>query len=136
MKTATTYIPDSYKLVYNLDEVKKTFAQFKLQSAQKPLLSDLIRLEKNNGYNSISGANLLLRIRNATNWSKCTLTGLRPMETDDFYYSDLPIQGVKSLCVIKYLSDAGTIEIRVCKQFYPHNVTDRNRLINYLIQNF
>ena len=136
MKTATNYIPDSYKLTYILDEVKKTFAQFKQQSAEKQLLSELIRLEKNNGYNSISGANLLLRIRNATNWSKCTLTGLRPTETDNFYYSDLPIQGVKSLCVIKYLSDVGTIEIRACKQFYPHNATDRTRLVKHLIQNF
>lgn len=135
MKTATIYIPDSYKLAYTLDEVKKTFAQFKLQSAEKPLLSELIRLERNNGYNSISGANLLLRIRNATNWSKCTLSGLRPTETDNFYYSDLPINGVKSLCVVKY-SDGETIEVRACKQFYPLNPTDRTRLVKHLIQNF
>ena len=136
MNTATTYIPDSYKLDYILDEVKKTFAQFKLHSAEKPLLSDLIRLEKNNGYNSISGANLLLRIRNATNWSKCTLSGLRPTETPNFYYSDLPINDVKSLCVVKYLTDLGIIEIRACKQFYPHNPTDRTQLIKHLIKNF
>lgn len=133
---ATTYIPDSYKLAYKIDEVKKTFAQFKLQSAEKPLLSELVRVEKNNGFNSISGANLLLRIRNATNWKTCKITGMRPTQTDNFYYSDLPINGVKSLCVIKYLSDAGTIEIRACKQFYPRNPTDRTRLINHLIQNF
>lgn len=131
-----TFIPDSYKMFYSLDEVKKTFAQFKLQTAQRELLPELIRLEKNNGYNSISGANLLLRIRNTTNWSKCNLSGLRPTETPNFYYSDLPINGVKSLCVIQYLSEAGTIEIRACKQFYPHNPTDRQRLVNYLIQNF
>ena len=136
MKTATNYIPDSYKLTYILDEVKKTFAQFKQQSAEKPLLSEFIRLEKNNGYNNTTGANLLLRIRNATNWNKCTLTGLRPTGTPDFYYSDLPINGVKSLCVIKYLSEAGAIEIRVCKQFYPHNPTGRTRLVKHLIQNF
>lgn len=131
-----TFIPDSYKLTYSHDVTKKTFSQFKLQSAEKPLLPDLIRIEKNNGYNSISGANLLLRIRNATNWSKCNLSGLRPTETDNFYYADLPIQGVKSLCVIKYIPDAGTIEIRACKQFCPFNATDRTRLVKYLIQNF
>jgi len=134
--TTKTFIPDSYKLAYTLDEVKKTFAQFKLHSAEKELLPNLIRLEKNNGYNSITGANLLLRIRNGNNWSKCTLTGLRPTETKDFYYSDLPINGVKSLCIIKYLSDSGTIEIRACKQFYPHTPTDRTQLIKHLIQNF
>ena len=133
---ATTYIPDHHGMIYRLDEVKKTFRQYKLSNYEKIAFSELIRTEKNNGYNSISGANLLLRIRNATNWSKCTLTGLRPTETDNFYYSDLPIQGVKSLCVIKYLSDIGTIEIRACKQFYPHNATDRTRLVKHLIQNF
>lgn len=131
-----TFIPDSYKMFYSLDEVKKTFAQFKLQSAEKELLTHLVRIEKNNGYNSITGANLLLRIRNTTNWSKCTMTGLRSTDTDNFYYADLPINGVKSLCVIKYLSDAGTVEIRACKQFYPHNATDRTKLVNYLIKNF
>lgn len=131
-----TFIPDSYKLAYALDEVKKTFAQFKLQSAEKPLLPELIRLEKNNGYNSISGANLLLRIRNATNWSKCNLTGLRPTQRTYFYSADLPIQGVKSLCVVRHLSHLGIIEIRACKQFYPYNPTDRKELVNHLIQNF
>ncbi len=131
-----TFIPDSYKMVYSFDLAKKTFAQFKLQTAEKPLLSNLIRLEKNKGYNLIKDAILLLRIRNATNWSKCNLSGLRATDVPDFYYSDLPINSVKSLCIVKYLSDVGTIEIRACKQFYPHNKTDRTRLVNYLIQNF
>lgn len=130
------FTPDSYKMVYSFDLEKKTFQQFKLQRAEKPLLSELIRIEKNNGYNSISGAPLLLRIRNANNWSKCTLSGLRPTETPNFYYSDLPINDVKSLCVVKYLTDLGIIEIRACKQFYPHNPTDRTQLIKHLIQNF
>lgn len=131
-----TFIPDSYKQVYSLDEVKKTFAQYRLQTSEKDVLPELIRIEKNNGYNSITGANTLLRIHNGNVWSKCTLTGLRPTETDDFYYSDLPVKGVKSLCIVKYQPDCEGIEIRVCKQFYPHNATDRSRLVNAIIQNF
>ncbi len=130
------FIPDNYKLTYSLDEVKKTFAQYRLQTAEKELLPELIRIEKNNGYNSITGANNLLRIRNGKNWSKCTLTGLRPTETKDFYYSDLLIQGVKSLCIIKYLPETEKIEIRACKQFYPFNATERTRIVNAIIQNF
>ena len=131
-----TFIPDNYKQVYTLDEVKKTFTQYRLQTSEKELLPELIRIEKNNGYNSITGANTLLRIRNGNVWGKCTLTGLRPTETDGFYYSDLPIKGVKSLCIVKYEPDSGAIEIRVCKQFYPHKSTDRSRLVNAIIQNF
>ena len=131
-----TFIPDHYKLTYTIDEVKKTFSQYRLKTAEKELLPELIRTEKNNGYNSIAGANILLRIRNGNNWSKCTLSGLRPTETKDFYYSDLPIQGVKSLCIIKYKSDSGIVEIRACKQFYPYNATERTRIVNTIIQNF
>lgn len=136
MKTATTYTPDSYKLAYLHDVTKKTFAQYRLTNAEKPLLPDLIRIEKNNGYNSITGANTLLRIRDGSNWSKCTLTGLRPTETPNFYYSDLPVNGTKSLCVTRYIPESEIIEIRVCKQFYPHTPTDRARLVKHLIQNF
>ena len=131
-----TFIPDNYKLSFVFDLEKKTFKQYKLQSAELPILPDLIRLEKNNGYNSITGANNLLRIRNNSNWAKCTITGLRPSETPNFYYSDLPINGIKSLCIIRYTPETEIIEIRVCKQFYPHNATERKRIVIIIIQNF
>lgn len=131
-----TFIPDNYKLSFVFDIEKKTFKQYKLLSAEIKILPDLIRLEKNNGYNSITGADNLLRIRNATNWSKCTLSGLRPTGFTNFYYSDLPINGVKSLCIIRYTPETEIIEIKACKQFYPHNPTERTRIVNAIIQNF
>ena len=130
------FTPDNYKLTFVFDIEKNTFKQYKLQSAELVILPNLIRLEKNNGYNSITGANNLLRIRNATNWSKCTLSGLRPTGKPNFYYSDLPINGIKSLCIIKYTPETETIEIRACKQFYPYNATERTRIVNTIIQNF
>ena len=132
-----TFIPDSYKTTFIFDIEKKTYAQFReSDTSAKKLLPSLIRLERNNGYNSITGANLLLRIRNANNWSKCTITGLRSTDNEMFFYSDLPINGKKSLCVVKYPPDGQTIEIRVCRQFYPMNPTDRARLVKHLVQNF
>lgn len=131
------FTPDNYKLVYGIDTVKKTFRQYLLQSADRPgLLPDLIRIEKNNGFNSISGAENLLRIRNATNWTKCTLTGLRPTGTPNFYYSDLPVNGVKSLIVVFIPDDWETVVLRVCKQFYPHVPTHRQQIINGIIKTF
>jgi hypothetical protein len=132
-----TFIPDSYKLTYALDEVKKTFHQFTLHSAELlGLLPHLIRLEKNNGFNSITGADNLLRIRNANNWTKCTLTGLRPTETPDFFYSDLPVNGSKSLIVVHIPNGGETVILRVCRGFYPVTPADRKRIINHLITNF
>ena len=132
-----TFTPDHYKLTYSLDEVKKTFRQYSLKSADIPdVLPELIRTQKNNGFNSITGAENLLMIRNATNWTKCTLTGLRPTGTPNFYYSDLPIKGVKSLVVVFIPDDWETVVLRVCKQFYPNVPTDRQRIINEIIKNF
>lgn len=132
-----TFIPDSYKLTYALDEVKKTFHQFTLHSAEMlGLLPHLLRLEKNNGFNSITGADNLLRIRDTTNWTKCTLTGLRPTETPDFFYSDLPVNGSKSLIVVHIPNGGETVILRVCRGFYPFTPADRKRIINHLITNF
>lgn len=129
--------PDNYKLIYRIDTVKKTFRQYLLQRADRPgLLPELIRTEKNNGFNSITGAENLLRIRNANNWTKCNLAGLRPTETDNFYYSDLPINGVKSLIVVFIPDDWETVVLRVCKQFYPRIPADRQRIINQIIKTF
>ena len=129
--------PDNYKLIYRIDTVKKTFRQYLLQSADRPgLLPELIRTEKNNGFNSITGAENLLAIRNATNWTKCTRGGLRPTGTPDFYYSDLPINGVKSLIVVFIPDDWETVVLRVCKQFYPHTPADRQRIIKEIIKTF
>lgn len=132
-----TFTPDHYKLTYTLDGVKKTFRQYKLHSADRPdLLPDLIRTQKNNGCNSITGAENLLIIRNALNWTKCNLTGLRPTGTPNFYYSNLPVKGVKSLAVVFVPDNAETVVLRVCKQFYPHVAIDRQKIINLIIQKF
>lgn len=134
MKTATTYTTDHYPMFYTLDEVKKSFRQYRLSNYEKIAFSELVRTEKNNGYNSTTGAENLLKIRDTTNWSKCTITGLRKTETPNFYYADLPIKGKKSLFVVHIPEDWETIYIRVCPQFYPFNATDRTRIIKEIIK--
>ena len=130
---ATNYIPDNYGMVYKLDEVKKSFRQYKLSTYEKIAFSELIRTEKNNGYNSTTGAENLFKIRDTTNWSKCTITGLRPTGTPNFYYADLPIKGKKSLFVAYISEDLESVFIRICPQFYPYNATERNRIVKHLI---
>lgn len=131
---ATNYTPDHYLMFYTLDEVKKSFRQYKLSYYEKIAFSELIRTEKNNGYNSTTGAENLFKIRNAPNWSKCTITGLRKTDTSNFYYADLPIKDKKSLFVAFIPDDGESIYIRICPQFYPFNITDRTRIVNEIIK--
>lgn len=135
-----TFIPISYKSIYTKNTEKKTFVEYIQTETEEnvfhAVLTPLVRLEKNNGYNSITGANILLRIHNGSNWSKCTLTGLRPTETKNFYYADLPTIPQKSLLVVKCDSENEILEIRICSQFYPLNATERTRIVNAIIQNF
>ena len=131
---ATTYTPDHFGMFYTLDEVKKSFRQYRLSNYEKTAFSEFVRTEKNNGFNSTTGAENLFKIRDTTNWSKCTITGLRKTETPNFYYADLPIKTKKSLFVAYIPEDGESIYIRVCPQFYPFITTDRTRIIKEIIK--
>ncbi|MDP9961270.1 hypothetical protein [Chryseobacterium lathyri] len=133
MKTATTHTPDHYSMIYTLDEVKKSFRQYKLSIYEKIAFSEMVRTEKNNGYNSTTGADNLFKIRDTSNWSKCSITGLRPTKTPNFYYADLKIKEKRSLFVAYIPKDWETIYIRICPQFYPFNLNDRFRIVNEII---
>jgi hypothetical protein len=133
MITATTHTPDHYGMIYTLDEVKKSFRQYKLSNYEKIAFSEVIRTEKNNGYNSTKGADNLFKIRDTTNWNKCTITGLRPTGTPNFYYADLLIKEKKSLFVVYVPDDWESIYIRICPQFYPFIPNDRFRIVNEII---
>lgn len=132
--TATIYTPDHYPMFYALAEVKKYFREYKLSNYEKTAFTELLRTEKNNGYNFTKGAENLLKIRDKSNWSKCTITGLRPTETPNFYYADLPIKTKKSFFVAYIPEDGESIYIRVCPLFYPFNPTDRTRIIKEIIK--
>ena len=127
-------LPVCYTLVYGIDEVKKTFAQYKLTASDRDLLPDLIRLEENNGYNSISGANTLLKIRDASNWKLCTITGLRPTKTANFYYADLFINKKKSLIICYISTDKEIINLLICPEWYPLNPNQRESIVSVLIE--
>lgn len=122
-------LPNHYGTFYTVDDVKKSFRQYRLLSSERSLLPELIRTEKNNGYNSTTGAENLLKIRDTNNWSKCTITGLRPAISQGFYYGDLPVNGQKSLMVCYLSEDRNTIHIRICPQFYPKHPIQRQDII-------
>jgi hypothetical protein len=126
-------------IIYQLDEVKKTFRQYKRKDI-KPnrkdhFLSELIRIEKNNGYNSFTGMSNLLRIRNTSNWVKCTVLGLRPTGTANFYYTGLLVKSGNALCIVHYELSNEEIEIRIFPEFYPCAKHDLHTRIREIITN-
>ncbi|WP_080780571.1 hypothetical protein [Chryseobacterium phocaeense] len=110
-------------IIYSLDEVKKTFRQYRrkdLNSTRKDhFLPELLRIEKNNGYNTFSGFNNLLRLRDASSWSVCTRLGLRPTGVGNFYCTDVIIEERKLLCIVYYSKDNQFIELSIFPEFYP-----------------
>ena len=131
------FIPVSYNCNYYLTEEKKTFQKFEVVKGKEiSQLPSIVRIEKNNGYNCIKGANYLLRIRDKSNWQKCQLAGLRPeFCPPNFYYSDLLINGKKSLIIVFWNYDS-ELTVKVCPAFYPYSPNERQEMINYLISNF
>lgn len=132
------FIPESYKVEYHFDIEKKTYRQYTLTSSEKPgILPDLVRIEHNKGYNGITGADLLLRAKFGQIWGNSIIGGLRETDYPNFYYTDLPIQGVKSLLVVHISNCREFIITRVCRQFYPHgSMSFRNEIIRKIIQKF
>jgi hypothetical protein len=126
-------------IIYQLDEVKKTFRQYKRKDTEPDgkdyFLPELIRIERNNGYNSFTGMNNLFRIRNTKNWTKCTVLGLRPSGMTNFYYTGLLIKSGNALCIVYYELSSKEIEIRILEGFYPCPKDDLHTRIREIITN-
>ncbi|MET3537272.1 hypothetical protein [Chryseobacterium limigenitum] len=144
MPVSNTHYQDQRTIIYRLDEVKKTFRQYKKTdtppnvkdySEKDHLLPEFIRIERNNGYNTFSGLNNLLRLRDASNWAKCTVLGLRPAGTANFYYTNLLIKSGNALCIVYYELSNKEIEIRIFEEFYPCPKHDLHTRISEIITN-
>ncbi|GEN74213.1 hypothetical protein CLA01_42850 [Chryseobacterium lathyri] len=125
-------------IVYRLDEVKKTFRQYKRKDSHSTgkdyFLPELLRIEKNNGYNTFSGFNHLLRLRDASNWSVCTRHGLRPTGFHEFYFIALFINNAKILCIVYYPKEDPSIEISLFPKFYPCGKLEFETKLKELVQ--
>jgi hypothetical protein len=126
-------------IIYELDEVKKTFRQYKRKEGLKPVgkdhcLSEFLRIEKNNGYNTFSGLNNLLRLRDASNWSVCTKLGLKPTGISNYYSTDVFVENKKKLCIVCYFKDNQSVELNVFPEFYPCKKSELTEKVKELTQ--
>ncbi len=115
---------------YDLLEVKSTFREYKQCSSEESLIPELIRIEKNNGYNTFSGANNLLRFRDAKNWQKCTRVDLRPTGIPSLYYTNVFIRNTKVLCMVYYPKMSQTLKVYIFPAFYPCSRNDFRKELN------
>lgn len=125
-------------IVYSLDEVKKTFRQYKRKdphsTTKDHFLPEVLRIEKNNGYNTFSGFNHLLRLRDASNWSLCTRLGLKPTGFNDLYSITLFVNNAKLLCIVYYAKEDLSIEISLFPKFYPCEKLEFETKLKALVQ--
>jgi hypothetical protein len=127
-------------IIYQLDEVKKTFRQYKKQgqelqqTVKEDFFPGLIRIEQNNGYNTFSGLNNLLRLRDASNWSVCTKLGLKPTGISNYYSTNIFVENKKKLCIVCYFKDNQSVELNVFPEFYPCKKSELTEKVKELTQ--
>ncbi|ALR29404.1 hypothetical protein ATE47_02130 [Chryseobacterium sp. IHB B 17019] len=138
MPVSNNNYQDCTTIIYQLDEVKKTFRQYRKQNIQSTekddFLPELLRIEKNNGYNTYSGFNNFLRLRDASNWSVCTKLGLKPTGISNYYSTDIFVENKKKLCIVCYLKDNQSVELNVFPEFYPCEKSELTEKVKELAQ--
>lgn len=143
MPVSNTHYQDQKSIIYRLDEVKKTFRQYKKadtspnvkdHSEKDHFLPEFLRIEKNNGYNTFRGFNNLLRLRDASNWAVCTRLGLQATGISHFYCTNLFIENKKVLCIVYYPKDNQAIELSIFPKFYPCEKSDFSEKVKEAVQ--
>lgn len=128
-------VPDYIRHIYKVERELKSYTTYTIDEVKgsKILLTDLIRIETFRGRSNTHGIDVYLRLRNTSNWSKCSLvTGLRPISKKGVYYGDCITPHVignekKSLLLFRYSSCGKYLFIDVFRDFYPYH---KGQLIN------
>jgi len=100
---------------YKVERVRKQYSVYELTETTilnngnkiNPVLTDLIRIEKDRNFHRAS-TNLVywLRLRTTNNWSKCpTPTGLFKTSTPNLYYGDYIHNAKKHLLIFQFSKD-------------------------------
>jgi hypothetical protein len=119
--------PDYIRHVYKVDRELKSYSIFKFVEVErsKNLLTDVVRIEPHRGMSNTKGAKDYLRLRDTSNWSKCSLiTGLRQSKNKNIYYGDCDRPGLignkaKTLLLFRFSEYRKHLEIFVYRDFYP-----------------
>jgi hypothetical protein len=128
-------VPNYVRHVYKVERELKSYTIYVIDEVKgsKMLLTDLIRIETFRGKSNTHGIDVYLRLRDNSNWSKCSLvTGLRPISKEGVYYGDCNTPHVignekKTLLLFRYSPCGKYLFIDVFSDFYPY---EREQLYN------
>jgi hypothetical protein len=123
------HAPDYVRHVYKVERELKSYTiySFVEVSRSKNLLTDLIRIEPYRDKSNTTGINDYLRLRDAPNWTKCSLvTGLRKVKDQGIFYGDCRTPNLignksKSLLMFRFSPCGLRLFIYVFRDFYPFN---------------
>lgn len=123
---------DFTRYVFQQCHKVKSYAVYELESVTGNYINKLtekIRIEQFRGKSNATGINLYFRLRDSTNWTKCTqVTGLRKFDEVTFYGDDNRGER-KSLLVFHFQNDGKTLIIDYFNSLYPYTPIQRNSLM-------
>lgn len=98
--------------VYTIERERKQYNCYQLEKAENPLLTSLLRIEKDRQYNNSKGLEYWLRLRNTNNWSNCKLlTGLYKTKYKNIYFGDARTKQGKQLIIFIFSKDKTKLTI-------------------------
>jgi hypothetical protein len=112
--------------VYQFKEFKvnkhSTIYQLIHNPIETNIITELIRIEKFQGYSNAYNLTEYFRIRNTTNWhTSKQVTGLFKTQANEIYYGDTGRNSDKSLLMFKFKNNRALLDIYLFNSgFYPH----------------
>jgi len=131
----TTPVIYTYKPI----KINKQSRIFELSETQRlrhnqpnEILTELLRIEKDQGFSKAKDVAYWLRIRNQSNWSKCeTPTGFKKTDKPNVFYGDIKTDRGKTLVIFKFQDDESLKIFNYQNGFYPKK-TQLKKIINKL----
>jgi len=125
--------------IYKPIKINKQSRIFELSQTQRlrhkqqdEFLTELVRVEKDQGFSKAKDVVYWLRIRNQSNWSKCqTPTGFKKTDKTNVFFGDIKTDRGKTLIIFKFQDDESLKIFNYQNGFYPKK-TQLKKIINKL----
>ena len=101
--------------IYELSETQRL-----RHNQPNEILTERVRIEKDQGFSKAKNVAYWLRIRNQSNWSKCeTPTGFKKTKKANVFYGDIETDRGKSLIIFKFENDESLKIFNYQNGYYP-----------------
>jgi hypothetical protein len=118
-----------YHFAVNKVNKQDTIYKGKESNPTESIITELVKVERYQGYSNAYNLGLYFRIKNASSWAKSTkLSGLFKTETPGFYYGDIREPNKKKTLLLFKVDEHGeTLTVWEFEQlYYPSKKTIEN----------